>query len=782
MWNRSPENDYRASSGAATYESMSGWWKRLLENRYRISTQLYLGIGSAVALTIAASLVGWFSFNQVGNAQSRVNEDSIPQLVAAFGVAQYGGALVAAGPSLAAAAPEDFERVSGEITEAHNAFEAELAALQQSVNGGEVDDVAFGDPESEQAISANVRFDGIRAGADTLIFNIDSIKSSQQELYQLNDYRRLLQEEFTEINARLDRLVAPALDDQFFYTLTGYRELGQPPLPRSEHFAEGELERYRHLSELQSDIAFASQLIASAFTASDAAALEPLRERFEAAAERIQRKLTVLDAGQSAASQNGAAAGVQNTSSTQIFPLVNRMLELGIGEQGVFDLIPHQLRLADRQQGLLLQNDAIAVGLITEVDTLVNDARAEARAVTQASTQAIFTGRTLLLAISAVSVVGAVAIAWLFVGRVLLSRLEMLSVRMRRMAGGDLETQVDIGGRDEVADMAAALEIFRLHALEVQRLNLVEKLAEELQGKNDELESVLGDLQQAQDQIVMREKLAALGQLTAGVAHEIRNPLNFVKNFSESSQDLLVELKEVMDESSDDISDDQRSYIDEISQDLADNMERIRSHGNRADRIVHDMLMMGRDSGEWQFTNINNLVDEHARLAFHSARALDADFQLDLRNDLDENMGEVEVIPQDLGRVVLNMVSNACYATDEKRRNIAEAESGEEYTPTLMVSTLRHDENFEIHIKDNGSGIPEDVVDKIFNPFFTTKPTNQGTGLGLAMCNDIVRRHGGSINVKTEPGEFTEMIIELPLTPHEAETAEQAEEEDALIF
>ena len=782
MWKRPLENDYRTSSGAATYESMSSWWKSLLENRYRISTQLYISIGSAVALTIAASLVGWFSFNQVGNAQSRVNEDSIPQLVAAFGVAQYGGALVAAGPSLAAAAPEDFDRISGEISEAHDAFEAELAALQQGVNGAEFEADDVGASASEQTLQADARFDNIRADADTLIFNIDSIKSSQQELYQLNDYRRLLQEEFAEINARLDRLVAPALDDQFFYTLTGYRELGQAPLPRSEHFAEGELERYRHLSELQSDIAFASQLIASAFTASDAAALEPLRERFEAAAERIQRKLAVLDAGQNAASQNGATAGFQNTSATQIFPLVNRMLELGIGEQGVFDLIPHQLRLADRQQGLLLQNDAIAVGLITEVDTLVNDARAEARAVTQASTQAILTGRTLLLAISAISVAGAVLIAWLFVGRVLLRRLGLLSDWMRRMAGGDLETQVEIGGRDEVADMAAALEIFRLHALEVQRLNLVEKLADELQGKNDELESVLGDLRMAQDQIVMREKLAALGQLTAGVAHEIRNPLNFVKNFSESSQDLLEELKEVMDESSDDISEDQRSYIDEISQDLADNMERIRSHGNRADRIVHDMLMMGRDSGEWQFTNINSLVDEHARLAFHSARALDADFQLDLQNDLDENMGEVEVIPQDLGRVVLNMVSNACYATDDKRRSLEEEESGEEYTPTLLVSTMRNDENFEIHIKDNGSGIPEDVVDKIFNPFFTTKPTNQGTGLGLAMCNDIVRRHGGNISVNTEPGEFTEMIIELPLTPHEAETTEQAEEEDALIF
>ena len=263
------------------------------------------------------------------------------------------------------------------------------------------------------------------------------------------------------------------------------------------------------------------------------------------------------------------------------------------------------------------------------------------------------------------------------------------------------------------------------------------------------------------------------------MAHEIRNPLNFVKNFSEASEELLSELKEVVEEIGDDIEEDQLSYIGEISQDLSDNMERIRSHGNRADRIVHDMLMMGRDSGEWQVTNINNLVDEHARLAFHSARATDADFQLDLKYDLDPNVGEIEVIPQDLGRVVLNMVSNACYATDHKRREVeSSATDDARYWPQLLLITQRKDDNIEIHINDNGSGIPDEVVDKIFNPFFTTKPTNEGTGLGLAMCSDIIRRHGGSINVNTEPGEFTDMIISLPLTPP-ADVLEEREEAEA---
>ena len=238
--------------------------------------------------------------------------------------------------------------------------------------------------------------------------------------------------------------------------------------------------------------------------------------------------------------------------------------------------------------------------------------------------RAIRTGRNVLLGLNVVSITGAVLIAWLFVGRVLLRRLERLSDRMRGMADGDLEARVEIGGNDEVADMAAALEVFRRHALEVQRLNLVEKLAGELREKNDQLEKVLADLRRAQDQIVMREKLAALGELTAGVAHEIKNPLNFVKNFSEVSEELLEELleelQETLSEGGGTLNEDQRGLIREICQDLTDNLGRIREHGERANRIVHDMLSMGRGSAGRQPTDINNLLDEHARLAYHSAR------------------------------------------------------------------------------------------------------------------------------------------------------------------
>ena len=248
-------------------------------------------------------------------------------------------------------------------------------------------------------------------------------------------------------------------------------------------------------------------------------------------------------------------------------------------------------------------------------------------------------------------------------------------------------------------------------------------------------------------------------------------------NFSQVSKELLEELQETIAEGEEGeaLTADQRSLVEEISQDLSGNLERIRTHGSRANRIVQDMLAMGRGGGgHRQLTDINYLLDEHARLAYHSARATDNEFQLDLKEDFDQTVGEIEVVAQDIGRVFLNMVTNACYAINEKRCELVESGNGASYLPTVWLATKRDDGQVQIQIKDNGKGIPPDVVDKIFNPFFTTKPTDQGTGLGLSICNDIVRQHGGAIQVNTEAGEFTEMAITLPLeAPPDAPAAPQ---------
>ncbi|MCY4261224.1 MAG: ATP-binding protein, partial [Rhodobacteraceae bacterium] len=373
--------------------------------------------------------------------------------------------------------------------------------------------------------------------------------------------------------------------------------------------------------------------------------------------------------------------------------------------------------------------------------------------------------RRILQVLGVVSLLAALVISWFYIGRHLLKRLDALSARMRSMARGDLETPISVTGRDEIADMGAALEIFRSHALEVQRLNLVEELANEIQEKNTALEKVLEDLQSAQDQIVMREKLAALGELTAGVAHEIKNPLNFVKNFSESSEELLEELNEAV-EMTDESREEQMEEIKSIAEILVDNLGRIRHHATRADRIVHDMLSMGRDEAHAQKVQLNRIVEENAKLAFHGARAQDQDVQLKINNDLDPEIGEVYIVPQDIGRVILNIVGNACYETNKKLAALRESE-GENairsYMPQVDIKTVMMDDMAQISIRDNGDGIPEDVISKIFNPFFTTKPTDKGTGLGLSMSSDIIREHGGRISVTSNPGEYTEMVIELPL-------------------
>ncbi|MDE0169324.1 MAG: ATP-binding protein [bacterium] len=716
--------------------------RKVAELRFRISIQMYLAIGGAVALTIAASFVGWISFNSVGEAQKRVTEESVPELGAAFRIAEYSGTLAAAAPRLTSSTtPDDLATVSAEIAVAQEGFEEQMRLLQQYT----------GDPT----------FEAIRTNAQTilfrLLFNINAIEGGMPELFELNDESEKLRLELIDLRTSLESLIVPEIDDQLFYLLTGYGQLGEPPVARVLHLSESEFNRYRHLAALRENTTLATQLLSSAFSVSNAALIEPLQESFESAEGRLRVSMAALG-------DLPISEGIQ--------PILTRLFEMGTNEDDGFDLLISKHQLEDRQQSLLTENRNLSLELLGGVDGLVTVSEGKAAISNAASTQALQTGRTLLLVISGVGVLGALIIAWGFVGRVLLRRIGRLSERMRHMADGDLEGEVDVHGRDEVAEMAAALEVFRRHALEVQRLNLVEKLAEELGEKNSQLEDVLAELQRAQDQIVMREKLVALGEVTAGVAHEIRNPLNFVKNFSEASQELIEELEEIFEEAEGELSEDDQEYVEEVVQDLTDNLERIRNHSERANRIVHDMLMMGRGGGEWRTIDLNLLLNEHALLAYHSARATDPEFQLDLQRDLDPQMGEMDAIPQDLGRTFLNMVGNSCHATDKKRKGLLESGQIGDYAPVVRLKTRRKDDMAIVSIYDNGSGIPQDLKDKIFNPFFTTKPTDEGTGLGLALSSDIVRQHGGSIRVESVDGEFTEMIIELPLTKPETAAGE----------
>jgi signal transduction histidine kinase len=287
------------------------------------------------------------------------------------------------------------------------------------------------------------------------------------------------------------------------------------------------------------------------------------------------------------------------------------------------------------------------------------------------------------------------------------------------------------------------------------------RLFDETQARTKELAASLEELRAAQDRLVQTEKLASLGQLTAGIAHEIKNPLNFVNNFSSLSAELTDELNDVLKTAS--LADKVREEVDELTGLLKDNLQKVVQHGKRADSIVKNMLLHSREgSGDHRPTDINALLDESLNLAYHGARAEKPQFNVTLQRDYDAGAGMIEVFPQEITRVFLNLIGNGFYAVTKRK-----ADAAESFEATVRATTKNLGDRVEIRIRDNGTGIPPEVKEKMFNPFFTTKPAGEGTGLGLSMSHDIiVKQHGGSIDVETEPGQFTEFTVVLPRASH----------------
>jgi signal transduction histidine kinase len=268
----------------------------------------------------------------------------------------------------------------------------------------------------------------------------------------------------------------------------------------------------------------------------------------------------------------------------------------------------------------------------------------------------------------------------------------------------------------------------------------------------------LEELRAAQDRLVQTQKLASLGQLTAGIAHEIKNPLNFVNNFSALSNELIDELSDALKPVA--FDDKKRGELDELTHMLKGNLEKVVQHGKRADSIVKNMLLHSREgSGEHRPVDVNALVEDSLNLAYHGARAEKPGFNITLKRSFDPNAGEIDVFPQEITRVLLNLISNGFYAATKRKAQV----DGDGYEPSLAAATRNLGDSVEIRIRDSGTGIPPEVKEKMFNPFFTTKPAGEGTGLGLSLSYDIVvKQHGGSIKVDTQPGEFTEFKVILP--------------------
>ena len=719
-----------------------GWFRRRLDLRRSLRVQIAASLATPLGFTLMASIVALAAFFRVGNLQQEINTSHVPALTTAVHIEQLATRLAGTAPRIVAAAqsrafatdPEGEEGEDGEEAEGESGDESMSSLMEVAAQLIEVS-AGLGDSE---------RTAPLQAFSADLASNLRDVQISVDASTGLQEMLDAVQEQAVERVRELNEIIGPPIDDQYFFMATGLRELDDEPASILIRGSEAEISRYRALSVIQSGANLAASLISEVAVQDDPDLVRTLEERFDSGISGARREMARLG--------NEVPRGLARA--------IDRLEELGEGEEGAFAMRQRYLVELSNQQAYLTRNRGITDSLDAAVTGLTEGLEVEATEATEASEQALTLGRSLLLALNVLALTCTALILWLFVGRFLIVRLTNLSAAMRRMAGGDLKTEVEVRGKDEVGEMAQALEVFRQHALEVQRLNLVEQLAARVEAQNEELAATLDDLQKAQDQMVMQEKLASLGQLTAGIAHEIKNPLNFVNNFADISNSLVNDLKEELETVADALPEDTKEEVEDISKDLTENLERIVHHGKRASNIVYGMLEHARkEGGDSRPTEINSMLEEYIALAFHSMRAVDNTFQMTIEKDFGEDVGSVVGVPQDLSRVFLNIVTNACQATLEKQG--AETTAAD-YKPTLSVTSRRENGQVEVRIRDNGPGIPEEHLKKIFEPFFTTKDTDKGTGLGLSLCHDIVRGHGGTLAVTSEVGKGAEFVITLP--------------------
>jgi signal transduction histidine kinase len=409
---------------------------------------------------------------------------------------------------------------------------------------------------------------------------------------------------------------------------------------------------------------------------------------------------------------------------------------------------------------LLAQAKSHVIAIDDHLDKIVDRVEQQALARRDASTrQAEFAVK-----LAVVAGIGALLFALGFTAltvRSITVPLKQLDRSVASITRGELNVAMPPSGVPEIAAMTGTLGMLRDSLIERDRLERERQRAEkETRAARDTAEAALHDLKAAQANLIQAEKMASLGQLTAGIAHEIKNPLNFVNNFASLSVGLVDELNQAAAPALASLDERRRSEVDEASGMLVDNLRRIVEHGKRADNIVKSMLAHSRSGGgDRENVNLNALVDESLNLAYHGARAQDQNFNITIERAYGENIAPIALVPQDMTRVFLNLFGNAFYAANKRRRETSDGE----FRPTLTVTTRDLGKAVEVRVRDNGSGIPTEIRDKLFQPFFSTKPTGEGTGLGLSISYEIVtKQHRGTIEVSSMVGEFTEFTVGLP--------------------
>ena len=444
---------------------------------------------------------------------------------------------------------------------------------------------------------------------------------------------------------------------------------------------------------------------------------------------------------------------------------VTDLLAYGTAGKSILEVRGRELAAAAEADRLFEESQALDAALSERTQVLVTLAEEKVEGASGGTLAALARGEVVLLIITIISLAAVVLIAWVIVLRGIVRRLASLSSSMLALADGQLDAPISAAEwNDEITDMGEALEVFRADA--IRRREAERSLRE----AKERAETALADLKAAQRRLVQAEKMASLGQLTAGIAHEIKNPLNFVNNFASLSRELLEELRELLAGVRDQLSEEAREEVADIFADLDMNLDKINEHGQRADGIVRGMLDHSRESdSSLVASDLNKLLEEYVNLAYHGMRAQTKDFNVTIERDLESGLGEVEVVAQDIGRVFLNIVANAFQAIYQKARDAGPDFDPKLWDPKLWIATKSAGERVELRIRDNGPGIPNSVLEKIFQPFFTTKPSGEGTGLGLSISYDIVvQQHGGLLEATSEPGEGTEFLISLPRKATEA--------------
>ena len=713
--------------------------------RFSIGLQLYVILGVFVALIMLTSLLGRVSLLQMNDIQKNITEYHIPELSIAIGMGQESVALANIAAQLRSADTEDEVRQVRATVDMHaKRLDAVLEELEKiNVN-------------ADASMLVLVKFKDF---SKDLLSNLELLEQSVYTTIGIRKNIKASTEKALQEARTLNNFLLTRIDDQTFFLNTGWNNLAQrKPVSPARRLQGDTVGYYRSLMTLRSQSQRAANLLAEAAQIANGDLIQPLRERFQAAvdtSERMLQRITDRELQQKARERYEAirTIGLGDASKTD-------------DPSGMFQMMEVVFQEKDHQNTYLAGNNSIVQVLSQQTEKLIEEIQNASSGTSEIFAQAISNRRNEFFALNIISVIIALLVGNFLVRRNLIGRIKNLSNTMITLSQGHLRTPLTIRGNDEITDMSRSLEVFRQHTYEAQKLELVERLAQENQEKNVELESTILKLKNAQQQMIMQEKLASLGQLTSGIAHEIQNPLNFITNFSLVSRELLEDISREVTDVGDKLPSANKSFIEAVMRDLHGNMEKINFHGQRANDIVKGMLQHSRggDSGVTEEIVFSRFLDSTINLAYQGKRTSSKEFNVDIKKSYDEQIDKVKINPQDISRVILNLVTNACDAVDEKR--IKSSSKDSDYQPTIWVATKKIDHHdhpmVEIRVRDNGPGVPEKLAKKVFDPFFTTKPTDKGTGLGLSLSHDIIAKHRGILKLqRLEEG--TEFIVELPI-------------------